>query len=211
MKGSDKTNMNKVEKIEVYTPIDFNSAVITDHAIDRAIERFNLQQKSRNKVAEWIRNKLKHAEFSSVISSERYGIGRLYLNDKIAIVLDIYRDTVLTVYKLDVQKRVKDKIYNFLEAEYKRVSKLYSRKQKSYIHRIADLKVEKAILERNLLRIRKQEKYFATKAMIQAIDMRIAEMTQELCDLQTEKTELEISLAAINKGGDNNETISWKQ
>jgi len=187
--------MNTIDKIEVYTTVDFNNVTVTEHAIDQALERFDLKNKNRNKVAEWIRNKLRHSEFKSTVKSEKYSMARVYVNEGIVLILDIHRDIVLTVYPLDVRKRVKSKIQRYVESECKRVSNLYTKKKRNYELRIADLRVEKATLERDLMRTRSQSKYFAKSGRVKAIDISITEMLQELTDLHTEVSEFEISLA----------------
>lgn len=189
-------NQNAIDKIEVYTFIDHSNVIITDHAIERALERFNLSKTNKSKVTEWIRNKYANSSFKSTVTGDRHGMGRLFVNNDIGIVLDIYKDIILTVYPIEIKKNVRTKLQEYLMNECNRISKSLKLKERKYRRLIVELNLEKATLERDLLYIRKDCKRNSIIARINAIEISIAEMMKELYDLQMEKEEIEISLSA---------------
>ena len=189
--------MNKVDKIEIYTEVSLSNAIISEHSIDQALDRFNLKDKARIKVSEWIRKKLEYATFKSTVNSEKYGIARLFTNQDIALVVDIHKDVVMTVYKLETRPLVKGKIRDFMLKEKNKINRIYNKKKRSYSFKIAELNIEKAILQRDLLRTRSQTKHNEMLSKTYEIDASMSEMMKELCDLQDEKSEFEISIDTI--------------
>ena len=185
-----------IEKIEVYTEVNQNNVVVSEHAIDQALDRFNLKNTTRTKVSEWVRSKYNHSTFKSTVTGDRYGIARLFVNNDIGIVLDIHREVILTVYPIEIRRNVKTKIERYLSNEIKRVAKAFSERERKYRRMTVKLNLEKAQIEHDLLYIRKDCKRNSLIARVNAINISVNEMVKELYDLQLEKEELEISLSS---------------
>ena len=185
-----------IEKIEVYTEVNQNNVVVSEHAIDQALDRFNLKNTTRTKVSEWVRSKYNHSTFKSTVTGDRYGIARLFVNNDIGIVLDIHREVILTVYPIEIRRNVKTKIERYLSNEIKRVAKVFSERERKYRRMTVKLNLEKAQIEHDLLYIRKDCKRNSLIARVNAINISVNEMVKELYDLQLEKEELEISLSS---------------
>ena len=185
-----------IEKIEVYTEVNQNNVVVSEHAIDQALDRFNLKNTTRTKVSEWVRSKYNHSAFKSTVTGDRYGIARLFVNNDIGIVLDIHREVILTVYPIEIRRNVKTKIERYLSNEIKRVTKAFSERERKYRRMTVKLNLEKAQIEHDLLYIRKDCKRNSLIARVNAINISVNEMVKELYDLQLEKEELEISLSS---------------
>ena len=189
--------MSRINKIEIYTEVSLGNAIISEHSIDQALDRFNLKDRNRNKVSEWIRKKMEYASFKSTISSEKYGIARLFTNQDIALVVDIHKDVIVTVYKLETRPMVKGRIRDFMIKERNKIGRIYNKKRRSYNFKIAELNIEKSILQRNLLRRRTQTKHNQILSNIYEIDANVSAMMQELCNLQDQQSEFEISIDTL--------------
>lgn len=185
----------KINKIEVFTEVNKYTIVVSEHAIKQAVKRFKLNM-NKSKVSEWIRNKFNGAEFYSTITSERYGLGRMYINDNIAIILDAHKDIILTVYELDIHKNVRSKIRKFLDGEVNRINKKLHTKKRSYDRKMIKLNLEKAKLQNSLLYMRNKNNITNANNRIAEIEEEINSMLKELYDLQMEKEEFKISMEA---------------
>lgn len=189
------TNLNK---IEVYTEVDHNTVIVTDHAIEQASKRFQLKNNTKTKVSEWIRNKYKNSHFKTTIQSERYGIARLFVNNDIGMVIDIHKDVILTIYPLEIRKEVKSEIQKFLEQKCKQLTKQCDAKIKSHQRKIAKYEKEKYKLKYDILNVRTQSSYNSIQARINSLDIEIATLMKELFDLQVKRDDYELSLTAVN-------------
>ncbi|MBX0320226.1 hypothetical protein [Shouchella clausii] len=179
------------EKVEVFTKVDPTNVRVKDHAVQRARAKGN-----NEKVRHWIISKFRNADFITVINSSKYGAARLFQYDSISLIVDLQQNLILTVYKSEATKWVKNRVLEFCNRELEKVSRKLRKIKNKNSKLIADLKVEKEILARDYLYMRSQAKKNAAEARIKAIEMEIEELSEEIFELERAKSEFTITLAS---------------
>ncbi len=190
--------MLMVEKVEVVTKVDASTIRVRNHACDQAKERFKHLNGSDEKIKQWIIGKYKQSTFVSVVNSEKYGSARLFQHGDISIVVDISQNLIHTVYPSKARNSVKKKVLTFYATEKKRLANKLKKITNRNNKQIADLEVQRATINRDMLYMRSEGKLNASQSMIKAIENEIIQLTEEICEIQTEYNELEISLSAQN-------------
>jgi hypothetical protein len=95
---------------DIITKAYFSGSIfITPHAIDKAMELFDI--KDRNEARLFIINNLKRSTYVSTIVGETGKRDRLFAYRRIAFVLDLVEDVVITIYIRDnVDKELRSEV-----------------------------------------------------------------------------------------------------
>ncbi|MFK3936512.1 hypothetical protein ACI2JA_03215 [Alkalihalobacillus sp. NPDC078783] len=189
------TISDKIEKLEIYTKVSLESVRVTDHAIDRAIERFKLG-KNRDKAKSWITSKFRFAKFITQTNGQ-YGAGRLFTVGGIGFILEIESDLILTVYSIEAPKEVKNDIMIFIQNKIQSFSRKLDKTTRKHDKQIAKLNVEKTGWQEKILYMRSEAKMNTVRARINAIDIEITILKEEIFELETKKSAYIISQTAM--------------
>lgn len=166
---------------------------ISQHAIDRAVERFGIK---RNLADNWIRTNLNKAKFISETISEDGNPARLFAYDRVVFILEAVENRVITIYKPKAPSEISSKITKLLNRELARFETAERKVERRNTLYKAELEVEIAELNLRLLRARSESKKMALKARIQAIQLRIDELDNEIIEVKREKTAVARGVAA---------------
>lgn len=166
---------------------------VTQHAIDRAVERFGVK---RQLAESWIRTNLNKAKFIADIVESNGRDGRLFVNEGIAFIIEKADTRVITVYKPNVPAALYDKVATIVQRELAK-----SERQERSIERRntlikAELRIELAELNLRLLRARSQATKNAVTGRIRAVELRIAELDAEIDEVRRNKSKVARGVAA---------------
>jgi hypothetical protein len=181
-------NIRTIVEDSLHSPV-----VVTNHAIERANERFNIP---KAKASEWIKSKVRHSEFISITMTDEGKEGRLFAKDGIAFVLNLDRDLVITVYKPFEHQLIVETIKKVALRELRKFERQENKISKINNLTMAELEVEKATCNLDILKSRSQSKKNALQARINAVQMRIEELNNEVISAKREKTNVAKSVAA---------------
>jgi hypothetical protein len=176
--------------------VDVKNLKFTDHALQRAKERFN---KNGKDAQSYFRSVLEKAKYVGVIEDEHSHPCQLFAFNKIAIILSIDFKRVVTVYKADTvtYDPLKDKV---LELHKKKFNH-YSIKERALQKRLDQLKLESQV-EIAQCKLRKYKTKsdavkIACDARIKAIEQTIQEYILDIQNLQTEKRRVARSMISV--------------
>lgn len=161
---------------------------VTPHAEEQAQKRFNARY---NQARKWIIDNLRKAQYIGIIENEDSKPARLFGYHRIAFVVDIDRDCVITVYPRhespqSIHSRIKEIVTKELRKKDRKVSAL---ERKTKLTK-ADLRVELAELERRKIRTRSDAVRLACQARINAINDRLRELDEEVDREKQERSAL---------------------
>jgi hypothetical protein len=167
--------------------------VVTNHAIERANERFKI---AKAQAANWVRQHLNNAKFVSVTTTGEGKEARLFANNGIAFVLDMNEDKVITIYEPYKNAAILEKVRLTALRELRKVERYEVKLERMNTLTTAELEVEKAMCKLDLLRARSTAKKNALQARINALQMRIDELNDEIINAKREKSYVAKAVAA---------------
>ena len=166
---------------------------ISQHALDRAVERFGIR---RNIADNWIRTNLNKAKFISETISEDGNPARLFAHDRIVFILEAVENRVITIYKPTAPTSISGKIAKLLNRELSRFESEERKIERRNTLYKAEIEIEVAELKLRLLRARSESKKMALKARILALTEHISDLDNEIIEVKREKTAVARGVAA---------------
>jgi hypothetical protein len=177
--------------------IDVSQVTMSQHAIKRAKERFNIEPK---RASSYFRSVLEKAKYVGVIEdSENHKSGRLFAFNRIAIHLSMDCKTIMTVYKADTvtYDPLKDKVLELHKKKFNHCVITERAKQK----RLEQLKLESEVeIAQCQLRGYKTKSIAvknACEARILAIKQSLVEYQHEIDEIQVEKRRVARSMISV--------------
>ena len=163
---------------------DGRSIEITTHAEAEARKKFGIRHKAAR---QWIETNLRRAQYIGEILSDKGECVRLYGYNRIAFIVQLKRDVVITVYpRTSSAQTMSTKISELILKEIRKINRAVVSAERRAVLKKADLKVELAETERRLVRTRSdavrlacEARIKAVKDEIEAIDAEIARKRQE--------------------------------
>jgi hypothetical protein len=177
--------------------LDIKSVKMSDHAIKRANQRFNIDSK---RALSYFRSVLEKANYVGIIEdSENNKPGQLFAYNRIAIHLSMDCKTILTVYKADTVTY--DPLKNKVLELHKKKFNHCTIKERALQKRLDQLKLESQV-EIAQCKLRKyktksQAVKLACDARIKAIEISIQEYILDIQNLQTEKRRIARSMISV--------------
>ncbi|MBG9736467.1 hypothetical protein [Paenibacillus alvei] len=176
---------------EVFT----GKITVSSHAIDEAVKDFRVNRKVAD---EWIRSNLRKARFIADIVSDELKPRRLYGFQRIAFILEVDRNHVITVHpRHHSVTELKRKIEAIVFRELRKAQRLESVTERKHRLTKAELNVERAQLLLKIERARSESTKLACNARINAIDEYIAQLDAEFTKILKEKSAIAKSAIAF--------------
>lgn len=177
--------------------VDVTQVKFSNHAIMRAKERFNKNQKE---AIPYFRSVLKQAKYIGVIEdSDNNRSGQLFAYKRMAIHLSMDCKTVLTVYKADTvtYEPLKDKVMELHKKKFNHCVIKERAKQK----RLEQLKLESEVEIAECKLRQHKTRSIAVKnacaARINAIKQSLVEYQHEIDEIQIEKRRVARSMISV--------------
>jgi hypothetical protein len=177
--------------------VDVLNIKFTNHALQRAKERFN---KSPKEAIPYFRSVLKEAKYIGIIEdSESNKSGQLFANKRIAIHLSMDCNAVLTVYKADTvtYEPLKDKVLELHKKKFNHCTITERAKQKRLDMLKLETEVEIAECKLRLHKTKSNAVKLACEARIKAIKQSLLEYQHEIEELQSEKRRIARSMISV--------------
>ncbi|MCU6709305.1 hypothetical protein M6D81_11365 [Paenibacillus sp. J5C_2022] len=169
---------------------------VSQHAIDRAVERFSI---APEKAEQWVRDNVKKARFVSVtVSAEDGGKeSRLFVWQRVAYLLAMDMDRVITVYAQHHSlSSISGRVQTLLNRELTRAErKEAAAVRKAAIER-AELAIERAKCDYRMTVTPSAAVIKANTKRIREIDRRMAEIDAEVLAVKKEKSAIARGLIA---------------
>lgn len=171
--------------------IDFTKLIVSNHAVDRAVERFSVKREEARK---WIRTNLRSAEFVANVSDVDGKHGRMFAHRGIAYVLHAEADQVLTVFR-NTREHVTlaDRFKQMAASELRK----WERKESALIRSVA---VEKARLAVEVAMCHYRMTITPSKAVLSANERKLAEIEKEVAGLGERLAEVRRMKNAVAQG-----------
>lgn len=167
---------------------------VTNHAIERARQRFNIPHKQAEK---WIRDNLRKAQYLGITEEEGGNKARLFGWNRIAIVVDLTETKVVTVYeKTKSTASVRDAVTAAIQTELAKMERAIERKETQVERTKADLYSEIGELMKQRQRTRSQSKKLALTAFINALHEHFNVLDGDIAEVQREQSKLRKGLVA---------------
>lgn len=162
--------------------------IITHHAADRAVERFNVQAEYARV---WINTNLQRAQFIGYVEGDDGKIARLYGYNRIAFVLEAQENKVITIYpRKDISQTIAGKVRDIIAKELRKTERSVRALERRTAHKQADLRLDLAETERRLLRTRSEAVRLACQARINALTEELRLIDEELAKKRRERSTL---------------------
>jgi hypothetical protein len=159
---------------------------VSNHAIDRAIQRFKVSHKTASK---WVIDHLRESRFISSITGIDGKHAYLFSCRDVGLVVSDDLTTIMTVivpnnprYHSAADRTIRERFVKLARTELRKAETVEQRVKRINERTIAELNVEIAQLTLALTRLRSQAKILAYKARIAAISMRIDELKTEAAE-----------------------------
>jgi hypothetical protein len=176
--------------------IDVENIKFTDHALQRAKERFNKNSKDAQTYFKGI---LKISKYVGIIEDGNSKPNQLFAYNKIAIILSMDCKMVRTVFKADTITY--DPLKNKVLELHKKKFNHYLIKERALQKRLNQLELESQveIAECNLRKYKTKSQAVknACEARIKAVEQTIQEYTLDIQNLQTEKRRIARSMISV--------------
>jgi hypothetical protein len=177
----------------VKTPV-----TVTKHAAQRIHERFGISVKKAEKFANQC---LSNAKFLAVVDHHGNKV-RLFAYRGKVFVLNLEKDVVVTVYKSEVYDEkypnvLSDKVRQFTERELRKAERQEQTIERRGMLEIAEIKIEIAEREYELLRARSLAKKLALIARIEALKQAIDDRMAQINEMKYTKKLVAKSAAAF--------------
>jgi predicted Zn-ribbon and HTH transcriptional regulator len=164
---------------------------VSQHALDRAVDRLGI---AAEKAEQWIRDNVKKAEFVSVITAEDGRLSRLFAFQRVAYIMPLDTDLVVTVY---TQHYAPSEMQQKVQAVAKReLAKVY-RKEKAIERKV---RVEKSRLSVELAKCQYRMEITPSRSVISANNARVAEIQAQINVLDSELLSVQKEKSSIAKG-----------
>ena len=161
---------------------------VTKHAMERAVDRFNVKA---NQADRWIREKMKQAKHvGNILSGEQGEERRLFVSDGVGFILEPKADRLITCVVPHVNSDLNARIRGIIEKELRKIERQEARITRRNTLAISKLNVQMAECELRLLRARKNESVQAIKEQIETIAFKVAELKAEINDIKAERSKL---------------------
>lgn len=173
-----------------------NNAVITHHAKERAKKRFGL---SYNQAESFIDENLRKATYVGVIMQDNGKEARLFGYGRIAILLDIDKDVVITVYRqqpIQVEKSLRKAVDKAIAAELSKMERRVDRKAHAIERTKADLHREISERMDERLRTKSTAKKLALTAYINALQAHFTLLDGDYTEVLREQSKLRKGVVA---------------
>lgn len=171
--------------------IDHSQVIISNHAIDRAVERLALKREDARRI---IRSNLRNAEYVANVTGIDGKFGRLFGHNGVGYVLDLRYDQVVTVYVYDMKHvTLGDRFSKMAWAELRR----WQRKE-SVIER--DITIKKAKLDVEAAECRYKMAITPSKSVLRVNNERLRKIDEEKAKLDDEFSEVVRMKSAVAKG-----------
>jgi len=178
-------------KRNIRTEIDHAQVIVSNHAVDRAIERLHLKREDARRI---IRGNLRNAEYISEVADVDGKYGRMFAHDGVAYVLDSRYDQVLTLYRFERKHiTLADRFAKMARAELRK----WQRKE-SVIER--DITIKKAKLDVEAAECRYKMAITPSKAVLRVNNERLRQIDEEKAKLDEELAEVVRMKTAVAKG-----------
>lgn len=165
------------------------SPKVDKHAVERAIERFNVPKDQAKK---WVNDNFRQSKYISKVLDRRDKELHLFSYNGIIFAVSEDFKTIFTVYPFEaiekerikpennVVKQIKNKMNNLIHIEIKKAQMEERKTKNKNSLTIAELEVELAQLKLFLMRARSESKKKAYMSRINAIQLRIEELDNEI-------------------------------
>ncbi|WP_028559815.1 hypothetical protein [Paenibacillus pinihumi] len=174
------------------TPYNFTGKVtVSQHAVDRVIERFGVE---KTKAEQWVRDNVKKSRYVSTVLGEDGSLVRLFTFQRVAYLLNIEVDRVVTVYSRhyapsDLSQRVRKLI----------MSELTKFERKEAVTERA-VNVEKAKLAIEVAKCNYRMLVTPSKAVLRANTSRVRELSERIAELDRQLAAVRKEKSEIAKG-----------
>lgn len=179
--------------------MNVKKVVLTDHAYQRAIERFGLKVKDRQSVLGYCRSLLGKAKRIGVVTSEDGNEAVLYAGDRHAFFLTLDEQKIVTVSRHEhvTFKPIKEKLALLHEKEIRKLERKEHALQKKIELAKLEAQVEIAELKLRIHKTRSEAVKNACQAKIKAIEQTLEEMNKELNEIKSLKRQVAKSMVSI--------------
>lgn len=172
--------------------------IVSKHAARRIHERFGISGKKAEKFANQC---LSNAKFLAIVDHHGDKV-RLFAHHGKVFVLDLEKDVVITVYQSEIYNEdypniLADKIRQFAERELRKAERQEQTIERRGMLEIAEIKIELAEREYELLRSRSPAKKLALMARIEALKQAIDDRLAQISEVKYEKKLVAKSVAAF--------------
>lgn len=167
---------------------------VTNHAIERARQRFNIPHKQAEK---WIRDNLRKAQYLGITEDEGGKVTRLFGHNRIAITLDVEKNVVITVYeRVKSPDSLRKAVTTAIQTELAKMDRAIERKETQVERTKADLYSEIGELMKQRQRTKSQSKKLALTAFINALHEHFNVLDGDIAEVQREQSKLRKGLVA---------------
>lgn len=170
------------------THFDGKKIVVTEHAIQRAVSRFD---KKRSEAERWITDNLRKAAYVGEVVDEEGRERILYGYERIAFVVSKIDGAVITVYpQHHVTPTIRQKVEEIIARELRKARRKFERIYRDVELTKADLMVERAECYRRKLRTRSEAVRNAMEGRIRAIDEYCAQLDDDVAKVRRDNSAL---------------------
>lgn len=172
---------------------------ITNHALKRIKERFNLKENSRQAILNYCKGQLRHAKRIGIVVSDDGKEAVLYAIGRQAYYLTLDETEVITVMRHEkiTYDPIKDKIKEISERELRKLDRKEKSKHKYLELLMLEANIELSQLKYRLHKTRSQAVKMACQARINALEMTLQELQDEINNIKKEKTRIAKSMVAV--------------
>lgn len=172
---------------------------ITNHALKRVKERFNLKDGSKQAILNYCKGQLKHAKRIGIVISEDGKEAVLYAIGRQGYYLSLDETEIITVMRHEkiTCDTIKDKIKEISERELRKLDRKEKSKRKYLELAILEANLELSELKYRLYKTRSKAVKMACQARIKALEMRLQELKDEINQIKKEKTKIAKSMVAV--------------
>jgi hypothetical protein len=155
---------------------------ITDHAKQRAHQKFGVKVGGADN---WIRQYMKDAVYIGEITDEDGNVTRLFGNNRVALVLDRYKDVVITVYPRQTKStKLRNIVLTAITTELTKLDRSMLRKKRSVERMKSDIYAEISERMAERLRTKSEARRMALTARINALQAHFAILDEDVSEVK---------------------------
>jgi hypothetical protein len=177
----------------------FEQVQMTDHAYQRAVERFNMAEDNKKHILNYFKSILKDARLIGEVICEKGNKSILYANRRIAIYLSPDLKKIYTVNKFEsvTYEPIKNIVSEILAKEIRKLTRVENARVKKLELIKVESEVDIAELRCRAFKTKSPSVKVACKARIKAIEEYIDELENEIQLMQITKRSMARSMVAV--------------
>lgn len=172
---------------------------LTDHGLERAIERLNLKRTSHNEVLSYLRNKLVNSIHIGRITSVSGNESEMFAFNNMSIQLSPDFKRIITVlhYNKLSYNPASDKVKCLMHKEFRKLDRAEKARVKQLQLYTYESEVEVSLLKLKIHKSKSMSVKLSSKARIAALETRLEELKAEVEKIKCDKRQVAYALVSV--------------